>query len=134
MYNNAAYKLEQLVRGTSYKPVWVNTAPNLKDPTSGTTNMAASSVNGSGYYDHRLISKILVVKNSMSNLFVRIYTVGSSISYTDIPCAAFIVGNEFEILLDSYTIVDSGGSEQTGQDSNFILVGYLAKNIPLDYE
>lgn len=142
MIHNSTYYIKQLERSVSYKPSWLNLSPRLKDPpqsgsplADSTTNNAASSGTGPGTYNKLPIFKFLVAKNALSNLFVRVWTIDhESLDYVDIPCDALIKGNEYSMYLSKYEIVNGSGAIQTNQDANFILIGYLTKNIPYDLQ
>jgi len=135
MITNSTYRLIQLAPVTSYKPVWVNKSPQLKDTegSPSTTNNAASAANGAGYYTQRPVFNIWVAKNSVTaGLFIRVWAIESA-APVDIPVAAFTVGSERAIWFDKYDIVDNMGATQAGEYANLILIGYTAKNIPTDF-
>ena len=136
MITNSSYRLIKLVALASYKPVWINKSPQLKDPSGGspsTTNNAASAANGSGNYSQRPVFNIWVAANTVTaGLFVRIWAI-ENIDFVDIPVAAFTVGSERAIWFDKYDIVNGSGTPQAGEYSKLTLIGYTAKNIPTDF-
>jgi hypothetical protein len=138
MITNSTYRLIKLVATASYKPVWKNWSPELKDapgsPTP-TTNQAASSANGAGQYSQRPVFNIWIAANTVTaGLFVRVWAIENLIDgFVDIPVAAFTVGSERAIYLDKYDIVNASGVVQAGEYANLVLIGYTAKNIPTDF-
>jgi hypothetical protein len=136
MYFNIAAGLTPIVRNTSYKPVWVNTAPLLKNSTGSPhsyLNDAANAMCGSGHWDKYPIFRIHVAKNALSDYLVRLWLFKTpAASPVDVPFTAFTQGMTYDMYFDKYTIVDSGGTEITSQDGNFILVGHLCHAYPID--
>jgi hypothetical protein len=137
MTPNGTYKIKELVANTSYKPVWQNLSPRLKDGNGSpaSTNNAASAAVGAGSYSHPLVQKFMIAANTVTNgNFVRIWGVNNnSDEYVDIPKAAFIVGNEYNIYLDKWDIVTAAGAVVEADRAKLTVIGYLAKNLPFDY-
>lgn len=138
MYINISTGLVVMAPNTVYKPVWVNRSPLLKDPVSSppdSTNQAASAMVGPGNWDKYPIFRVQVVKNSLSGLihYVRLWLFNTpDASPVDVPCAAFVVGQNYDMYINKYTIVDGSGVEQAAQFANFTLIGHYCNAYPID--
>lgn len=137
MYVNIAAGLVTMTRNTVYKPAWVNTSKQLKNPAAGSppdyTNFSVDAMCGPGHWDKYPIFRILVAKNALSDYLIRFWLYNTPIaSPVDIPYSAFVVGHTYDMFVNKYTIVDAGGNEITGSDANFILVGNLCSTMPID--
>jgi len=136
MYINISTDLVVMTPNTVYKPMWVNTSPLLKDHAGSPydpINQAASAMVGPGHWDKYPIFRVQVAKNSLSNLFVRIWLFNTpDSSPIDVPCAAFLVGHNYDMHINKYTIVDGSGTEQSGQFTNFTLIGHYCNAFPID--
>ena len=134
MYINIANNLVTMVRNTNYKPVWVNTSPQLKNSFGSphdSGNDAADAMCGPGYYDQYPIFRIQVAKNTLSDYLIRLWLHSTAAaSPIDIPYTAFTHGFTYDMYVAKYTIVNASGVEITDQDANFILIGHLGV-IPL---
>lgn len=109
---------------------------NLKDPTGSPhdgTNDAASAMCGRGVWDKYPIFRIHVAKNSLSDYYIRLWLMNTpDASPVDVPFTAFLQGHTYDMWLKKYTIVNGSGTEITGSDASFILVGYYAASMPFE--
>ena len=134
---NSTYYIKKLEALESYLPVWVNISPRLRPSIGSPSTIVgtpAGAKNGAGHYDQRPIHKFLVAKNTVTGLFIRIWTVGDTddSKYVDVPSEAFLLGHEYYMYVRKYDIVNAAGATQSAQYNNLVLIGYSPKNIPFD--
>lgn len=136
MYINIATDMVVLARNTEYKPAWVNVSPQLKNPLGSPNdhfNDAATAMCGPGHYDKYPIFRVQVATNTLSDYYIRVWLWNTpTATHVDIPYKAFKEGSTYDMYLSKYTIVNGSGTEITGSDANFILVGHMCGSMPLN--
>jgi hypothetical protein len=116
-----AFYLEKLSPNTEYAPEFIVKGRNIQHQKQNIGGYYSSNAE-SNYPSNR----ILVGKNSFSpgNYYIEISAIYDS-APTQIPVEAFKEGQEYNIQISSYRIVDNSGTEYNFSDSEFQLFGYF---------